>query len=221
LALASCGSSDSAPPPIGPEAEAGVDAVVTEAGPGDDGSGSDAAQPNDVVTPPRCESVLAMHEDEGAQHVPSCSPVIYRTNPLSSGNHYNFWATYKIYSSPFLPGFWVHSMEHGGVVITYNCPAGCDDELALAKAFVEALPGDPGCGMARMRVILVPYPDLDVRFAVSAWRYTLKSDCFDPGAVSAFVTAHHGKGGNEPTLCDNGIGIDPLTGAPGGLAACP
>ena len=37
-------------------------------------------------------------------------------------------------------------MEHGGVVIVYNCgAAGCADEIARAQAFVDGMPPMPGC----------------------------------------------------------------------------
>jgi hypothetical protein len=108
-------------------------------------------------------------------------------------------------------GFWVHSLEHGAVVITYRCREGCADEVAAAQAFVDGLPMDRGT-MTR-RVILAPDPELDVRFAASAWGYTLRASCFDRDAFSSFYDAHYDHapesivgGGTDPTeLCGPSI----------------
>jgi hypothetical protein len=101
----------------------------------------------------------------------------------------------------------VHSLEHGAVVITYNCPGGCTAEVAAAQSFVDGLPAD--CGLMARRVILTPDPDLDVRFAASAWGFTLRANCFDRNAFADFFNAHYDHapesicgGGTDPTeLC--------------------
>jgi hypothetical protein len=154
---------------------------------------------------------VASHPIEGAQHVPICSPITYATNPPSSGDHYPSWADYRTYDRPILRGFWVHSLEHGAVVITYNCPGGCSAEVAAAQAFIDGLPTD--CGPMARRVILTPDPDLDVRFAASAWGFTLRANCFDRDAFSSFFAAHYDHapesicgGGTDPTeLCGPSI----------------
>jgi hypothetical protein len=99
----------------------------------------------------------------------------------------------------------VHDLEHGAVVFWYNCPDGCADEVAEVEAFIDSLPEDPLCdgeGVPR-RAILVPYPDLESRWAASAWGFTLNAECFDPDAFGAFYTARSGRG-REP-LCANGV----------------
>ncbi len=165
-----------------------------------------------------CSAVVEQHPIEGFQHTPICSPIVYHTHPPSSGDHYAppYWAAYQTYTQPFLPGFWVHSLEHGGVVITYNCKDGCPDEVASAQAFIDSLPAD--CGdKPKRRLIMLPDPELDVRFAASAWGYTLRASCFDRNAFAAFVTDHYGQGRED--IC--GGGFDPLTGAAGGTPLCP
>ena len=139
--------------------------------------------------------------------MPICSPISYGTNPPSSGNHYPIWAAYQTYERAIPRGFWVHSLEHGAVVFTYNCPGGCADEVAVLQSFIDGLPAD--CGDTKRRVILTPDPELDVRFAASAWGNTLRASCFDRDAFSSFYTAHYDHapesicgGGADPTdLC--------------------
>jgi hypothetical protein len=141
-----------------------------------------------------CNAVVAQHADEGAGHV-ACSPLpTYGTNPPSSGNHYGTWADYKTYTTPVPWGHLMHSMEHGAVVIVYNCPAGCADEVATAQAMIDALPVDADCvAPTKRRVILAPDPLLDVRWAATAWTWTLRSACFDAPAFSKFATDHYAK----------------------------
>src|SRR5438874_921600 len=53
--------------------------------------------------------------NEGNTHVPVGTVISYRTDPPTSGNHYPDPQPGGFYTSPILPGFLVHSMEHGGV----------------------------------------------------------------------------------------------------------
>jgi hypothetical protein len=89
------------------------------------------------------------------------------------------------------------------VVIFYDCPGGCDDEVARAQAFIDALPADPRCAAeVRVQVILVPRPDLGSRFAAAAWGHSLHADCFDPDVFGDFYADHHARGPED--LCSQG-----------------
>lgn len=152
-----------------------------------------------------CNAQMQAHRTEGNIHVTLCSNINYISNPPHSGNHYPSWAAYRTYTKPIPWGFLVHSLEHGAVVITYNCPQECADEVAQVQTFIDALPADCGASVKR-RVILMPDPNLPVKFAASAWRHTLKADCFDRGAFQRFFDERYNKGreqscnqGTDPT----------------------
>src|SRR4029434_4507222 len=68
------------------------------------------------------ETFKILPTEEHVPHVPLCSPVNYPTHPPTSGRHYRDWAQYKTYSIPVPHGFTVHNLEHGAIVISYNCP---------------------------------------------------------------------------------------------------
>lgn len=163
-----------------------------------------------------CSAAAQQHPIEGFSHVPVCSPVSFATRPPSSGDHYPIWAAYQSYSSAVPEGFWVHDLEHGAIVITYNCPGGCASDVAAAQAFIDAQPDDPMCdpsaGDPRVRLVMTPDPGLDVKFAASAWGWTLRADCFDASAFGAFTAAHYGQG--REAVC--GQGEDLSTGVPAG-----
>ncbi len=163
-----------------------------------------------------CSAVTQQHAIEGYAHVPVCSPVSYGTRPPSSGDHYPIWAAYESYANAIPEGFWVHNLEHGAIVFSYNCPQGCDSDITAAQALIDGLPDDPACdpsvGNPRVRMVMTPDPGLDVKFAASAWGWTLRANCFDAQAFGAFVTAHYAHG--REAVC--GQGDDLSTGVVAG-----
>src|SRR6202042_881476 len=80
-----------------------------------------------------CNAVEQEQAIEGFDHVAVCSYVVYGTKPPSSGDHYPIWAAYKTYAAPIPEGFFVHNLEHGTIVLTYNCPSGCAADVAAAQ----------------------------------------------------------------------------------------
>lgn len=152
----------------------------------------------------QCVSTVEQHADEGATHVACTQPVTYASNPPSSGNHYSCWAAYQTYTTPIPWGNLVHSMEHGAIVMVYNCPDGCAADVASMQAFIDGLPLDADCSpsLGKNRMILMPDPDLDVRFAATAWDWTLKSNCFDPAAFRQFFDQHYDHG--REVICSDG-----------------
>jgi hypothetical protein len=111
------------------------------------------------------------------------------------------WAAYQTYPSPVPWGNLVHNLEHGAVVVVYNCPTGCADEVARAQAWIDALPADPDCPGSH-RIIMAPDPTLTVRWAATAWQWTLRADCFDESAFTQFYSAHYGAG--REVVCSSG-----------------
>ncbi len=155
---------------------------------------------------PLCTTVVQSHAIDASPHVAACSPVTYSTNPPTSGPHYPIWAAFKTYTSPVPRGYWVHSLEHGAVVISYNCPAGCDAELANLQAFLDAQLADPLCvAPLKNRFIVTPDPKLDVLFAASAWGFSLRSDCFDLQALAGFIAQYYAVA--PENFCVDGVDV--------------
>jgi len=172
---------------------------------GQKSSGGASPYPASAPTGP-CGAVVQQQAIEGFTHVAVCSVVDYGTKPPSSGNHYPIWAAYKNYTTPVPEGFWVHNLEHGTIVLSYNCPNGCDSDVTAAAQMLAGLPEDPECvslgqGVAR-RSLMTPDPKLDVTFAASAWGWTLRAACFDPVAFQAFAIAHYKQGRED--ICEDG-----------------
>jgi hypothetical protein len=168
-----------------------------------------------------CEAVTQQHPIEGETHVPICSYVDYHTLPPSSGDHYPVWTAYMSYTEPVPEGYWVHNLEHGTIVFSYNCGStGCASDVAAAQALIDAYADDPLCASQDTgvlhRFVMTPDPRLDVRFAASAWGWTLRANCFDKDAFLAFAKAHYGQG--PEAICSNGE--DVISTASGDPAGC-
>lgn len=182
------------------------DAAVTGGrggAPGSGGAGGTGAGGGGGTSPAACAPGadptgpglgIEAHPGEGAAHSGECDALTFGSNPPSSGNHYPVWPAYRTYTTPVPWGFLVHGLEHGAVVIVYNCADGCPAEVAAAQAWIDALPADgpgSGCQGARPRVVLAPDPNLTIPWAATAWGWTLRSCAFDPVMFRTFFDAHY------------------------------
>jgi len=149
-------------------------------------------------------------------HVAIDTPVTYNSNPPSSGPHYPIWAAFQEYSQPVDRRYYVHDLEHGGVVLAYNCQAAGDAGTAATacnavidglRAAIAALPDDPLCKGegVRVRAVLTPDPLLDVPIAAAAWGQTYRAQCLDLPSLIDFVKTSYGQG--PESLCANGQGM--------------
>lgn len=59
--------------------------------------------------------------DLGRGHVPIGTEVKYNSNPPTSGPHYEEWTKPAVYDKPLDDRNLLHSLEHGYVIISYNC----------------------------------------------------------------------------------------------------
>ena len=60
-------------------------------------------------------------KDDGRNHVTDIYGVEYSSNPPSSGPHFAVWAKPGVYDRLISDGYLIHSMEHGYIVIWYDC----------------------------------------------------------------------------------------------------
>lgn len=74
--------------------------------------------------------------DIGAEHSNDISGVSYNSNPPTSGKHFPIWAKKGIYDRVISDGYLLHSLEHGYIVISYNCSKKISD---ISRAWSFAL----------------------------------------------------------------------------------
>lgn len=165
--------------------------------------------PNDGAVPDRARLPAPLHPDASclvtidtppllpSPHVPEGTAITYDSNPPSSGPHYPIWANYQEYDEPIDLPYLVHSMEHGGVLLLYDCgdAGGCPDVVAAMRKIRDEMPSDPACDPSvRVRIVIAPDPALEVPVAAAAWGWTYTAECLDVPTLTAFVHAHYGQG---------------------------
>jgi hypothetical protein len=102
----------------------------------------------------------------GNQHIadPAQAVLPYNSSPGSSGPHLGVLANWGVHEEPVPEPLFIHNMEDGGVVFTYDCPEGCPDLVAGLTEIVED----------GSRRLLTPYEGIEhegveYRGAVAAW----------------------------------------------------
>lgn len=170
------------------------------------GGGDDAAAPDTSI---QLDASCAVTVDSPpllpASHVAIGTVVAYDSNPPSSGPHYPIWAAYQAYATPVPRSYYVHDLEHGAIVLLYNCASrdACPGTAAALEAIPAQLATDPLCDPSvRVRTVVTPDPLLDVPVAAAAWGHTYKADCVDVPTLLAFARAHYAQG--PENICGNG-----------------
>ena len=129
-------------------------------------------------------------------HIQSPAKVQYNHNPPTSGCHYSQGQPNP---APIAPGvynqvipaeYWVHNLEHGYVAVLYNCPTGCQDDVNKLVAWKKQLPPDPGKSVPYAKIIVMPWPTMDKKFAAVSWDYYIGWDSLNIDDVQAFYDNH-------------------------------
>ena len=153
-----------------------------------------------------CSSLVEPVADEGAAHVAYGTPVTYAHNPPASGPHWPVTATWGRHDEIVDRPWWVHNLEHGGIIFLYNCPlpadAGpapdggsvpnaCPDVIAAFQMLHDTHPFDQ---FNERRILITPDPLLPGRIAAVAWDWSYVSNTLDVNALSCFLEARYGRG---------------------------
>lgn len=127
----------------------------------------------------------------GRLHVPNNTPAPkYNSNPPTSGPH-SSPANWGASNSEIPEINQVHNLEHGGIVIQYNCdrlPAGqnCSDVQSALRAVMRKARDIHG-----RRFVLAPYSKMPHAIAVTAWTRLQTFEAPDEAAILAFADAHY------------------------------
>ena len=90
--------------------------------------------------------------DQGQQHITEFDThPPYNSAPPTSGWHLAEVAPWGVLAEPIPDVLQVHDLEHGGVLVQYNCPTPCEALVRQLAAVVERYPS---------KVILAPYPPM-------------------------------------------------------------
>ena len=153
-------------------------------------------------------------------HVVPPAQVTYNHDPPTSGCHYNLgYGNAPIqagaYNKVVQAQFWVHNLEHGYVVVLYNCPQGCDAQFQQLRQWYHSLRPDPTTGYAK--VLVLPWPTMDVPFAAVSWDWYDPIPTFSIAEVQKFYANHVGQA-VEPNSDRRSVSAEPQRGQATGSA---
>lgn len=143
----------------------------------------DAATPIAVQagTCAECGGDCAYEVVDYAQRYHTVRELDYPDPPPVGGPHSYCWVEHGVYGEPVPDENWVHNLEHGDVVLLWNCPDGCPEQVTWMTGFAAEHPD---------RVVVTPYPEMPWRFAVVAWRFRWMGGCLDEAQVRSFYATH-------------------------------
>jgi len=148
--------------------------------------------------------------DMGNSHIPVGTVQRYTYCPPASGNHYSatgrgpVTARYYAPDEGTEPQGWLHNLEHGALVVLYNCSGGCPDDATLQKfkTFVSSFPASPICKLPAGRVgpVVARFDDMKTKYAALVWDRLLMLDTLDTDQFLAFF-ASEGERSNPEKQC--------------------
>jgi len=180
FALAACGPT--ADPIIVATGVPGGAAPTATAAPSPSGGGAGqlAEFPGEVIVP-----------DEGQAHVEVGTEIAYQHYPPASGPHYPVTLEYGLYETDVPEGYWIHSLEHGAIVVLYKCDQPCPD---LVQALGNLLDSFPLSKWNNRKIVIVPYPSMDAPLMAAAWNVQMPMAQFNPQALIDFYARHIDRG---------------------------
>jgi len=120
--------------------------------------------------------------DEGAGHVDRDEThSAYKSNPPTSGPHWEGVAGPGIKTEPVPDELILHSMEHGAVVVWYREDLSEKDVDTIKEAF----------NSASGKKIMLSRANLDVPVALTSWGYLLKLESIDEEKIKEFIETNN------------------------------
>jgi hypothetical protein len=126
---------------------------------------------------------------QGQEHIqPGDAHPPYNSDPPTSGWHYTDNLDAGFYETPYPDELLIHNLEHGHIVISYDCSklANCEE----AKSQIKQLMGR----FNNWKVTAIPRENEDAAIALTAWGWIDKLEGFDQARMTAFINAWRDKG---------------------------
>lgn len=130
--------------------------------------------------------------NEGRLHVDSDSNPTYATNPPASGPHFEVPADTGFYCDQLATGHWVHSLEHGYIVVLYDPQVAGPLTEPTLRLLLAIAPTSATFG--NQKLVITPYSGLPHALCVVAWNRQLFLDVPDLGAILSFYQTYIDQG---------------------------
>lgn len=129
--------------------------------------------------------------NEGNAHVAEGSAIIYNVYPPSSGPHYPSTAPYGFSDVEIPEGYFVHSMEHGAVVLYYRPDVSGAVKQQLKELFTKLTPNKNG----NLKLVITPYTKgMTTPLAIAAWNRLLLMKEYNFDEIRTFYQTWVDKG---------------------------
>ena len=126
---------------------------------------------------------------QGADHIDvGTAHEAYNSDPPTSGPHYAEPIPAGFYNTAQLDEYTVHNLEHGHIVISYDCSKLAD------CANVEQQLRNLVASYNTWKVVAKPRANVDTAIGVAAWGWLDKMDAYDEARIRKFVDAWRDKG---------------------------
>jgi len=129
--------------------------------------------------------------DRGHEHIQVGTTIPYQEYPPTSGSHWPVVARWGVYTEPIPDEVLVHNLEHGGIVLVYNCATPCPDVVRQMPEIFESMPKSK---FGHVKVVIAPNPRIKTPFALLAWTRLDEFEQLERGRVLRFVQAWQDKG---------------------------
>lgn len=144
------------------------------------------------------------YPSQGHTHLTPGEPddFVYSSEPPTSGPHREAFSTAFINAAPLPRYVQVHLLEHGNVLLQYNCrcpsiaAALADIALGYDNKFTapnetQASPNEAQAAEDQgYAVVVAPYPHMKERIAVTAWTRLGALSAVDRARITSFISAY-------------------------------
>ena len=158
------------------------------------------ASSSGAAPPPAVSGPGTFYPSQGHAHweEPKLKTFVYNSNPPTSGPHEEVFADGYINAKPLSRAIQAHLLEHGSVLIQYNCtcPSLVKKLTDISRSFDTY---NPQMAMEMGKaVIIAPNPTIPKNtIALTAWTRLLMLKGYDEAAIKGFITAWLGNDKNS------------------------
>jgi hypothetical protein len=150
------------------------------------GNARSASSSNQPIIPP---SEVQSFEDQGRAHMEDGQTFAYNSNPPTSGPHSGRYAPWKVNNFEVPKEILVHNMEHGGVIVWYNCKttrktltqSQCDQLYQQLEQTTQPLID------AGKEIVVSRYGNMNHIIALTAWGKLQTLEQFDLVEINKFI----------------------------------
>ncbi len=130
-------------------------------------------------------------DNQGQDHIkPGTKHVPYNSDPPTSGPHFETALPWGVYQQPLTDEYAVHNLEHGGIVMYYDCTKDCESVINQLTVYGRRYAPNVFTG-----IMVAPRQNMPdgAKIAVTAWRTRLLLKSLDTTKINEFIKNYFNK----------------------------